>query len=483
MKWSEFVREVAGQRGRWVYRGGLEHWALETSLERTCKAWAIPFSKAHDLEHRLVREFRRHPEGRGLVGSSDDYLEWLALMQHHGAPTRLLDWTYSPYVAAFFAFESLLWHRSEFETRAKIWALDVDLLNEVKQLAADEVRATSRLVAALGELDARRLYLGEGCASLFTYCTHVLHLSEHAAYLRIEAARAARKWPSILRLLAEGALHLTAVGLVAPHLTAENHERVLTAARHRTKREIEELVASLRPLPAAPSSVRRLSVPKSGATIAAPVATGVQDSTHPPMGTSASDDKSAQPPREPRKPVAAIKPLAPERYRVQFTVSRETHDRLGEARDLLRHCVPDGDIAVIFDRALKLLLTELRKTRHAMVERPRATSSAVGMGRHVAACVKRAVWERDKGQCAFVGSAGRCSERGLLEYHHVIPYADGGATTAENLQLRCRAHNAYESERWFGLSEDDLAREARASYSAWTEFRSQLSWQSAWAST
>jgi hypothetical protein len=66
---------------------------------------------------------------------------------------------------------------------------DAELLNEVKQLTADEVRPTSRLVAALGELDARRLYLGEGCASLFTYCTQVLHLSEHAADLRIGAAR------------------------------------------------------------------------------------------------------------------------------------------------------------------------------------------------------------------------------------------------------------------------------------------------------
>jgi len=92
-----------------------------------------------------------------------------------------------------------------------------------------------------------------------------------------------------------------------------------------------------------------------------------------------------------------------------------------------------------------------------------------GASRHIAAAVKRAVWERDNGQCAFVGAAGRCTERGFLEYHHVVPYADGGATTAENLELRCRAHNAYESERWFGVSEEDLVREARATYSVQTE--------------
>ena len=58
---------------------------------------------------------------------------------------------------------------------------DHHLLAAVQRLAGDERRATAQLVASLAELDARRLYLGEGCSSLFTYCTQVLHLSEHAA--------------------------------------------------------------------------------------------------------------------------------------------------------------------------------------------------------------------------------------------------------------------------------------------------------------
>src|SRR5688572_31616355 len=120
---------------------------------------------------------------------------------------------------------------------------DVELLAEVKRLTAIERQATSHLIAALGELDARRLYLSEGCSSLFSYCTQVLHLSEHAAYLRIEAARAARRFTVLLDLLAEGALTLTAIGLLAPHLTVENHQQLLGAARHKTKRDVELLVA------------------------------------------------------------------------------------------------------------------------------------------------------------------------------------------------------------------------------------------------
>jgi 5-methylcytosine-specific restriction endonuclease McrA len=72
------------------------------------------------------------------------------------------------------------------------------------------------------------------------------------------------------------------------------------------------------------------------------------------------------------------------------------------------------------------------------------------MSRHIPAAVKRAVWRRDAGRCAFVGDAGRCTETGCLEYHHVVPFAEGGTAVVSNIELRCRAHNAHEAERWFG---------------------------------
>ena len=345
---------------------------------------------------------------------------------------------------------------NELTTTARL--SDLELLENVKRLTADERKVTASLIAALAELDARRLYLGEGCSSLFTYCTQVLHLSEHAAYLRIEAARAARKWPVVLGQLAEGALHLTAISLLAPHLTEGNHRQVLAAARHKSKREVEEIVASLRPQAEVPASVRKLPAPRSPATATVPNLHGPEPGalaeqvalTDMVMGSAA---------HEPRERRAEVKPLASERYKVQFTVSRETHDRLREAQDLLRHRIPDGGIAAIFERALTALLAELRKSRHAAVTRPRGALTDA-TGRHIPAAVKRAVWEHDEGRCAFVGAQGRCTERGFLEYHHRVPYADGGATTSENLELRCRAHNAYESERWFGAREEDLVREA-----------------------
>jgi hypothetical protein len=133
-----------------------------------------------------------------------------------------------------------------------------ELLAEVKSLAARERDATAALVASLAELDERRLYPGEGYSSLFTYCTQVLHLSEHAAYGRIEAARAARRFPLILDLLADGAITLTTICLLASHLTGENCAEVLESARYKSRREVEHLVSALRSQPAVPSSVRKL---------------------------------------------------------------------------------------------------------------------------------------------------------------------------------------------------------------------------------
>jgi HNH endonuclease len=328
---------------------------------------------------------------------------------------------------------------------------DTDLLAEVKVAAGREREATARLIALLAQVDIRRLYLRQSCSSLFTYCTQVLHLSEHAAYGRIEAARAARKFPVVLDLLADGWVTLTAVTLLAPHLTPANHSDVLDAARHKSKREVEHIVARLRPQPAVPSTVRKLPVSQPSCECSAPSAAASHSHE-----TSAFMTAPLSAP--PRPPVVA--PLAAERYKVQFTVSRDTHDKLRRAQDLLRHSIPNGDPAAIFDRALTLLLDDLERAKLAATARPRAPRGVAPGSRHIPAGVKRDVWTRDGGQCAFVGANGRCTERGFLEFHHVRPHADGGGANVENIQLRCRSHNGHEAEQYFGTRCPLLVREA-----------------------
>ena len=229
---------------------------------------------------------------------------------------------------------------------------DRELLAEVHHLATREREATAQLVASLAEVDSRRLYLSEGCSSLFTYCTQVLHLSEGAAYNRIEAARTARRFPLTLERLANGSIHLTAIRMLAPKLTAENHRAMLDAARHKSKREIEHLLAHLDPQPDAAASIRKLPT-----LVTRPAVTEVQ-----PMSDVPEEPRPVTTQRQLGPPFAhapVVRPLSPERYKVQFTVSRETHDKLRRLQDLMRHTIPDGDPSAIFDRALTMLLSEL----------------------------------------------------------------------------------------------------------------------------
>jgi hypothetical protein len=229
----------------------------------------------------------------------------------------------------------------------------------------------------------------------FTYCTQVLHLSEHAAYGRIDAARTAQKWPIVLDLLADGSLHLTALSLLSRHLTVENHASVLAAARHKSKREVEEISASLQPQPPVPSAIRKLPT--------APPA--MMASAVPDVETTPRSTATTEPPASPTSRTE-VKPLPPQHYKVQFTIPRETYDKLRQAQDLLRHRVPNGDVAVIVDRALTLLLSELHKTKHAAVERPRASQANAVHSRHVPADVKRAVWDRDGGDVHSLKTSG-----------------------------------------------------------------------------
>jgi hypothetical protein len=124
---------------------------------------------------------------------------------------------------------------------------DDDLLLRLRELTVQSRRVEAELVAHIGEVDERRLYAREACSSMVSYCTEVLHLSEAESYFRIAVARASRKHPVLLTMLGDGRLHLSGVATLAPLLTEEKSESVLARATHKSKRQIEELVAELAP--------------------------------------------------------------------------------------------------------------------------------------------------------------------------------------------------------------------------------------------
>jgi 5-methylcytosine-specific restriction endonuclease McrA len=143
-------------------------------------------------------------------------------------------------------------------------------------------------------------------------------------------------------------------------------------------------------------------------------------------------------------------------------MSQELHDKLRYAQELLSHQVPQGDVAEVIECALDHLIPQLERRKFAATARPRHSHQRPTTNpRQIPAPIKRAVWERDGGQCTFVSETGRrCPARTLLEFDHVDPVARGGRATVERMRLRCRAHNQYAAERTFGIEFIRHKREA-----------------------
>src|SRR5688572_11697204 len=288
-------------------------------------------------------------------------------------------------------------HENILATAARL--SDDALHARLKVFSLRERDATVELVGHLAELDGRQSRLGEGPGNLYAYCRNVLGYSEDAAWNRAATAAAVRRYSVILRWLADGSLSVTTVRMLRPVLTTDNHLAVLTEARRRSMREVELIVRRLDPKPDVPSTIRKVPAP-------APVSLPLR-ATLPP----ADDNPAPPPPVAAPAPRPVIAPLTPERYRLQFTVSKETHDKLRRAQDLLCREIPDGDPAKIFARALDLLVRDVEKKKLAATAKPRAPRETKSGSRDIPAHVRRAVWKRDGGRCSFSGRSGRCTER------------------------------------------------------------------------
>jgi len=357
------------------------------------------------------------------------------------------------------------------------------LLRDLASLVARDRATVSEMLQHLGEVDDRRLHLPAGHASLYSYCVAELRMSEDTAYKRIQAARAARKFPGILDRLEDGRLHLTAVVMLAPHFTRENAAELLEAGSHKTKSELEHVLAELFPKDDVPTVVQVIPTPRAvesaapgdspeqpGLLLSKTATSHTHELVPEPVVPSPSPNGAPSPVPLPQTPPRLV-PLAPERYALQVTLVRATHDKLCRAQALLAQSVPAGDIAAVLDRALEVLIERLEKRRHAVTSKPGPKRGSKSP-RHIAADVRRTVNERDKSQCTFVSESGRrCSEKRFLEYDHVRPVARGGQATVANTRLRCRAHNQYEAERIYGAG---FMREKRQAARARKETTSML---------
>lgn len=373
---------------------------------------------------------------------------------------------------------------------------DSELVCRLEGLVKADRALTAKLLVHLDEVEVRGLHLARSYSSMFDYCRSGLGMSEAEAYLWILASRVGRRFPLVLERLAAGALHLTAIKLLEPHLTLANHVQLLDRVRGMTKREIEVVVADLAPKPDVPARVRKLPVPHGLLVGPGTLQSSASQVGALPLLAAGSRSKVAQPlaaqeaPSEPSatfalqspRPRATSTPLGEGRFELKVTLGQAAQTALDQLVELFRHQNPSGDLKVIVERALFELLETKMKQRfgHKGAAGPRAktepsarktnvATAASGerspQSRHIPLAVRREVHARDAGQCTFVDRDGRrCTERGFMEvHHHNTTFARGGEATVENLRLTCAAHNRFLAEQDYGRAfVQDKLRQAKA---------------------
>jgi len=201
---------------------------------------------------------------------------------------------------------------------------DEVLRQELTTKATSEKEATAELLAHIAEFDERKLFLPRAYPSMLDYCIKELHLSEEAAKKRLWVARAGRRCPGVFEALASGRVHLAGLVVLARHLSARNAPGLLSAAEHKSREEIERLVAER--FPRLDVTARISPVPAIDAMCADEQGSpGNVGNTDPQALTAADAAHSAR-----------VTPLSAESYAVQFTRSREADERFRLRADPVR---------------------------------------------------------------------------------------------------------------------------------------------------
>ena len=325
------------------------------------------------------------------------------------------------------------------------------LTARMQDLRRQERRGLAEFLACLGEMERRRLHLELGFGSIFAYLVEQFGYDKASAYRRWKACGLVARFPILVEYVADGRLGLITLVLLRDVLDEARLGEVLDRAAGRTVEEVERLVAALAPEPAPAEMIRRLPV-----AAAADAANGF---TEKPGDLATAPLAGPAPPAAPAQPArpATVEPINATQHVVRFTVDDGFLADLAAVKALLSHQYPAGALAGVLHHCMRRTLDAGRRRGGRRAARPTAPDSL-----HTPAVMEAEVRRRDGGSCAYVAPDGRrCGSTHQLEVHHLLARGKQGATTLENLGLRCRAHNRFHAEQDFGV--EHVARAIAAS--------------------
>jgi 5-methylcytosine-specific restriction endonuclease McrA len=343
-------------------------------------------------------------------------------------------------------------------------ALDSTALSRrLAELAGDQRALQVEFLLHLEEYDRRRAFVDAGHASLWEFLTRALHYREGAAYRRIAGMKALRRVPRLADALREGQLCLTTLALLDEVLTPENACDLLARCAFQSKREVEHVVASVRPRPAPKDGVRRMPVRNPAAPAVLPVARALPDESAPAAPAPILAQALGPPPPSLVEKRAKLRPVSAEAYSLSVTIDAELKAELDELKALLSHKYPTGDLRSVLREAVRCAIEKHGKRKGAVEparkRKPPVAGNRPAPSREPTLEVRRQVWKRDGGRCTWVGPDGKpCGSRWRLEYDHVHPAALGGAATVENGRLLCRHHQQLSAEQTFGREHMEKCR-------------------------
>ena len=322
-----------------------------------------------------------------------------------------------------------------------------ELVQSAEKLVLAENATIAKLIAHLAEMSARKTALALGYKSLYAYCITHLNLSEGAVPARIHVANVSRRFPQLLVALAESRVSLTVAALLAPHLTEDNVDELISDRAGMTRRQTEEYVVALKPKPVFEPSIRkRASQPEH-----------VEPSLNTPS-------PSRLPVETPKSSPPILQPARPEVYNFRFSANRDFKDKFERLAEVVGVENAQKNMAEILEKALDIALEKkdpkkkLERRRKKQQRDAAAPSRSNEMSpdqpatsRYVASEVSERIHERGAYQCVFRGPDGtRCTARAGLQIDHTDPFGIFHSNNESILRILCPAHNRLEAERVYG---------------------------------